>query len=220
MTAGIVQSRLPVTLLGAGESAVSDMDEMLAMAPTLVAADGGANVAIAAGILPDRVIGDLDSLSGAARAAIPPDRLVRVADQSTTDFEKCLERIRAPLILAIGFTGARIDHELAVWNVLARRRAHHCVVVGQEDVVLLAPERLRLDLAPGTRVSLFPMSPVRAESSGLRWPVKGLAFAPDGVLGTSNEATGPVELVVHEGRMLLILPRAALKALLPRLSPS
>ena len=217
MSAKIVQSRLPVTLLGAGESAVSDLDEMLAMAPTLVAADGGANVAVAAGIVPDRVIGDLDSLSEAARGAIAPDRLVRIEDQATTDFEKCLERISAPLILAIGFTGARIDHELAVWNVLARRLAYHCVVIGREDVVLLAPERLQLDLAPGTRVSLFPMSPVRAESTGLRWPVKGLAFAPDGVLGTSNEATGPMELRVLAGRMLLILPRACLRELLARL---
>ncbi|MGL4281041.1 MAG: thiamine diphosphokinase [Albidovulum sp.] len=217
MSAKIVQSRLPVTLLGAGESAVSDLDELLAMAPTLVAADGGANVALGAGRVPDCVIGDLDSLSAEARALLPAGRLHRIEDQATTDFEKCLERIAAPLILAIGFTGARIDHELAVWNVLARLRAHHCIVVGREDVVLLAPEHLALDLAPGTRVSLFPMSPVRAESTGLRWPVKGLAFAPDGVLGTSNEATGPVELRVREGRLLLILPRACLRALLARL---
>lgn len=217
MTAGIVQSRLPVTLLGAGESAVSDLEEMLAMAPTLVAADGGANVALGAGRVPDCVIGDLDSLSAAARDAIPAGRLHRIEDQAITDFEKCLERIAAPLILAIGFTGARIDHELAVWNVLARRRVHHCVVVGHEDVVLLAPARLELDLAPGTRVSLFPMSPVRAESRGLRWPVGGLAFAPDGVPGTSNEATGPVELRVLEGRLLLILPRACLRELLAKL---
>lgn len=216
MMAGIVQSRLPVTLLGAGESAVSDLDEMLAMAPMLVAADGGANVALRAGRVPDCVIGDLDLLSAEARALLPAGRLHRIEDQATTDFEKCLERIVAPLILAIGFTGARIDHELAVWNVLARRGAHHCVVVGQEDVVLLAPPRLLVDLAPGTRVSLFPMSPVRAESSGLRWPVKGLDFAPDGTLGTSNEATGPVELRVLEGRLLLILPRDCLRSLLAR----
>lgn len=214
MTAGIVQSRLPVTLLGAGEIAVSDLDEMLAIAPTLVAADGGANVAVGAGVVPDHVIGDLDSLSEAARVLIPAGRLARVEDQSTTDFEKCLERIAAPAILAIGFTGGRLDHELAVWNVLARRRAYNCIVVGREDVVVLAPQHLRLELAPGTRVSLFPMSRVRAESEGLRWPVKGLDFAPDGVLGISNEATGPVELSVHEGRMLLILPRACLRELL------
>jgi len=187
------------------------------MAPTLVAADGGANVALGAGRVPDCVIGDLDSLSPEARALLPAGRLHLIADQATTDFEKCLMRIAAPLILAIGFTGARIDHELAVWNVLARLGAHRCIVIGQEDVVLLAPERLRLDLAPGTRVSLFPMSPVRAESTGLRWPVDGLAFAPDGVLGTSNEATGPVELRVLEGRLLLILPRACLRELLQRL---
>lgn len=187
------------------------------MAPTLVAADGGANVAVSAGRIPDSVIGDFDSLTAATRIAIPQERLHRIDDQATTDFEKCLERIVAPLVLALGFTGARIDHELAVWNVLARRRAHHCVVIGRDDVVLLAPARLQLDLAPGTRVSLFPMSAVRAESRGLRWPVEGLAFAPDGVLGTSNEATGPVELRVHEGRMLLILPRACLRELLQRL---
>lgn len=217
MSAGIVQSRLPVTLLGAGESAVSDLEEMLTMAPTLVAADGGANVALGAGRIPDRVIGDFDSLTATTRAAIPAERLCRIEDQATTDFEKCLIGIAAPLILAIGFTGARVDHELAVWNVLARRRAHHCVVIGAEDVVMLAPERLALDLEPGTRVSLFPMSRVRAESEGLRWPVGGLDFAPDGVLGTSNEATGPVELRVLEGRMLLILPRACLRELLRKL---
>lgn len=220
MSSGIVQSRLPVTLLGAGESAVSDLEEVLSIAPTLVAADGGANVALAAGRVPDAVIGDFDSVSAAARAAFPADRFHAVDDQSSTDFEKCLDRIAAPLILAVGFTGARIDHELAVWNVLARRRSHDCIVIGAEDIVFLAPPRLSLDLAAGTRVSLFPMSPVRAESRGLRWPVAGIGLAPNGPLGTSNAATGPVDLDVHHGELLMILPRACLRAVLRTRLPS
>lgn len=187
------------------------------MAPTLVAADGGANVALAAGRVPDAVIGDFDSIEPATRNAIPDARFHHVAEQDSTDFDKCLARIAAPLILAIGFTGARIDHELAVWNVLARRRARHCVVVGGEDVVFLAPPRLDLDLPAGSRFSLFPMSPVRGQSRGLRWPIGGIGFAPDGLAGTSNEVTGPVSLTVEDGALLVILPRASLREVLRRL---
>lgn len=200
-------------------SAISDLDLMCSMAPLLVAADGGANVAIAAGRVPDAVIGDFDSLDDATRAAIPAERLHHVAEQDSTDFEKCLERISAPLILALGFTGARIDHELAIWNVLARRRDLRCIVVGPTDVVFVAPQRLSLDLAPGTRVSLFPMSPVCGESSGLRWPIGGIGFAPDGRSGTSNEATGRVELSFDTGAMLVILPRAVFPTVIAALAP-
>ncbi len=219
MPTGIVQSRLPVTLLGAGTSAISDLDMMCSIAPVLVAADGGANVAIASGRVPDAVIGDFDSLTDATRAAIPADRLHHVAEQDSTDFEKCLQRISAPLILALGFTGARIDHELAIWNVLARRRDLRCIVVGHTDFVFVAPQRLDLDLAPGTRVSLFPMSPVRGESVGLRWPIGGIGFAPDGRSGTSNEATGRVDLTFDTGAMLVILPRAVLPTVIAALAP-
>jgi len=219
MPAGIVQSSLPVTLLGAGVSAVSDLDWVSSIAPMIVAADGGANVAIAAGRVPDAVIGDFDSLDAVTRAAIPADRLHHVGEQDSTDFEKCLQRIAAPLILALGFTGARIDHELAVWNVLARRRERRCIVIGGEDIVFLAPPRLALDLAPGTRVSLFPMSPVRGDGRGLRWPIGGIGFAPDGLSGTSNEATGRVELTFDAGAMLVILPRDLLAVAIAALAP-
>lgn len=214
MSAIIVQSPSPVTLLGGGQSAGCDLAQALSLAPTLVAADGGANMAVGAGLVPDAVIGDFNSLAAATRAAIPADRLHHIAEQDSTDFEKCLRAIDAPLILALGFTGARIDHELAVWNVLARRRAMNTIVVGAEDIAFLAPERLTLDLAPGTRFSLFPMSPARATGRGLRWPVDAVAFAPDGRSGTSNEVTGPVELTVTSGALLVILPRACLREVL------
>ncbi len=177
-------------------------------------------MALASGRIPDAVIGDFDSLGADARDAIPGDRFHHAAEQDSTDFEKCLQRIDAPLIVALGFTGARIDHELAVWNVLARRRARHCVVVGNEDVVFLAPRRLELDLPVGSRFSLFPMSPVSGESSGLRWPIGGIGFAPDGRSGTSNEVVGPVILTVDDGALLVILPRESLREVLRRLRSS
>lgn len=206
----IVQSVNGVTLLGGGEVSPACVTESLTIAPFLAAADGGADRALALGHQPQAVIGDFDSLSPAALAAIPPERQFRIEEQETTDFEKCLGLIRAPFILGLGFTGPRLDHALAVWNALVRRPQVHCLILGQRDLAFAAPPRLALPLAPGTRLSLFPMAPVRAEGSGLRWPVGGIGFAPDGRIGTSNEATGPVSLAFSGPGMLVILPRDCL----------
>lgn len=215
----VIRNISPVTLLGAGESTGGCLAEALAYAPFLVAADGGANVATAAGRIPDIVIGDLDSISAETRDVIPDERLWRIAEQDSTDFEKCLSRIEAPLILGVGFAAGRLDHTLAVWTALARYPDRRCLILGAEDVVFLAPERLALDLADGTRVSLFPMGPVEGRSEGLHWPIDGIGFAPDGRIGTSNRATGPVTLTFDAAKMLVLLPRACLGAVIAALAP-
>ena len=72
----------------------------------------------------------------------------------------------------------------------------------------------QLDLPRGTRLSLFPMGPVQGDSEGLRWPLAGLDFAPDGMIGTSNEVSGPVRLRMQAPKMLVILPVRYLQAAL------
>lgn len=208
----IVEFQEPVTLLGGGASDSRQLGLALALAPNLVAADGGANVAVAQGLVPRAVIGDFDSVEPAALAAIPAERHMRLPEQETTDFEKCLVRIAAPLILGVGFTGLRADHTLAVWNALARHPTRRCLILGDTDIVFAAPPRLSLDLAAGTRLSLFPMAPVRGRSRGLRWPIDGIDFAPDGRIGTSNQTEGPVELDFDGAGMLVILPAAEIAA--------
>ena len=200
-----------VTLVGGGKVTRVAVNEALTLAPRLVAADGGADRALAFGHPPELVIGDLDSISSAARAALPPSSVHRIADQDTTDFEKCLALVAAPLILAVGFAGPRLDHALAVWNALVRERHPRTIVIGPHDIVFAAPPELTLPLRADTRVSLFPMAPVTGESRGLAWPIGGLAFDPAGRVGTSNRATGPVTLAFDRPGMLVILPRAALR---------
>lgn len=192
----------------------------LKRAPVLVAADGGADRALAAGQMPEAVIGDFDSVSEAARQAIAPERQHRIAEQETTDFDKALRSVRAPFVLALGFVGARVDHGLAVFATLLRHSGKVCLVLGPEDVVFLCPADLRLRLEPGDRLSLFPMGPVTGRSEGLRWPIDGLAFAPDGMIGTSNEVSAPeVRVQVDAPRMLAILPRARLDRVISGLLP-
>lgn len=202
----IVHSEAPVTLIGGAETARSTFQTALELAPRLVAADSGADQAIGFGVMPEVVMGDMDSISATARATLPPESLYPIADQDSTDFEKCLRNIESPLVIGVGFSGGRLDHQLAVCNVLVRHPGRRCILVGPDDLVMLLPPVLHLDLAGGCPVSLFPMGAVEGVSEGLHWPIGGLTFTPDGTIGTSNRATGPVELAMTAPKMLLLLP--------------
>lgn len=220
MKRAIVQSLTGVTLVGGGPAAPVLLRHALSLAPRLVAADGGANRALAAGLEPEAVLGDLDSISPAARARLPAASVHHIPEQETTDFDKALRHVEAPFTLAVGFTGARLDHALAVLNALARHPERRCLLLSAQDVSFLAPPELRLRLAPRTRLSLFPLAPVTGRSTGLRWPIDGLAFAPDARIGTSNEVTAPeVQLSFSAPAMLVILPRRALAAAIGSLVP-
>ena len=116
-----------VTLIGGGATRACDLEAALAAAPYLVAADGGAGRALELGVVPEATLGDLDSLNAATRAQLAPEAVHHVPEQDSTDFEKCLSRIDAPFVLGVGFTGARVDHTLAVMSVLARQVGPPCL---------------------------------------------------------------------------------------------
>ena len=204
----IVSKNEPVTLIGGAEVEGDDLDLALARAPNLVAADSGADRALALGHSPEAVIGDLDSLTDKGRAAIPDDRLHLISEQDSTDFEKALREISAPLVIGLGFMGGRMDHQMAVFNALVQFPKQRCLLLGSRDVVFLCPPSFRLDLEEGTTVSLFPLGAVEGVSDGLLWPIGGLYFAPDGRVGTSNIATGTIDVAFTAPKMLMMLPRA------------
>lgn len=209
----IVDSLQGVTLAGGGPFGKAQLTRALRFAPRIVGADGGADRLLALGVAPEAVIGDFDSISAAARARLA-GRLFPIAEQMTTDFDKALRSIRAPFVLGIGFAGARLDHGLAVLNALVRQPKQRCLVLSPQDVIFLAPLAMRLTLPLGSRFSLFPMAAVTGESQGLRWPLQGLDFAPDQMIGTSNAVSGPVELRFSTQKMLVILPIKSLAAAL------
>lgn len=215
----IVEQMEMITLLGGGECSPEDLQQALTIAPFLVAADGGADHALAAGVRPDVVIGDLDSISAAARAQLAPEAVHHITEQDSTDFDKCLRSVRAPVILALGFLGARMDHQLAVLNGLVRHAGQPCVLLGDRDVVFACPPALTLSLPVGTRFSLFPMAPVQGASTGLRWPIGDIKFAPSGMIGTSNEvAADPLTLTFEAPGMIAIVPRSCLMNVLAAFS--
>ncbi|QJF52053.1 thiamine diphosphokinase [Roseobacter ponti] len=208
----IVESHLPVTLVGGGSVGAGDLAAATDLAPVCVAADGGADAALGAGYVPVAVIGDMDSISPAGLAQIPPENRHPVTEQDSTDFDKALRNINAPLIIAVGFSGGRTDHQLAALSTMVVRCDSPVVLLTERDVVFLCPPQMSLRMEAGTRVSLFPMGPVTGRSQGLKWPVAGISFEPGKRAGTSNLATGDLELEMHAPLMLCLLPREFLGA--------
>ena len=203
-----------VMLLGDGPAEPDDVKRAYRLAPTIVAADGGAKHAHSLGLPVEHIIGDLDSLTNHELWRKSGTKVHRIPEQDSTDFEKCLYTIHAKFYLGVGFLGRRLDHSLACLSALVSQRDKPVLLLGETDVVFHVPERFGLELAAETRVSLFPLLPVRGiASEGLQWPIEGIDFAPGGRIGTSNAALGGTMSVALDGPgMLMILPARYLEA--------
>lgn len=216
MQAKILQFDEPVTLVGGGALDAAMFGQALALAPVLVAADGGADRARALGQQARVVIGDMDSLNDPA-AWRDCAQVLDLSEQNTTDFEKCLYSVEAPFFVAAGFTGRRVDHMLAVFHAMVRRPEKPVFLIGETEVTALLPldRAITVEVGTGAVVSLFPLLPARGVASeGLKWPIGGLDFAVGRQVGTSNRAIADrISVEVDGPGVLLMLPRRCLESL-------
>lgn len=190
----IVEKSEPILVIGGGDVDPAMYQGLKKRVCAVVAADGGANFIHAQGDRPDAVIGDFDSIDDAVRHALPPQIMFPIPEQDSTDLEKSLTRVTSSIIFTLGFTGSRLDHQMAAQTALVRF-AHKAVIhVGLEDIMFICPPQFELSLPVGERFSLYPMAEVQVRSRGLRWPLDDLTLSPIGQIATSNEAIGPIAL--------------------------
>ncbi|MCW5722717.1 MAG: hypothetical protein KIS86_16390, partial [Devosia sp.] len=126
----------PIAIVGGGAVAPELLRELYGRGVALVGADGGGDAIGAAGLLPEAIIGDLDSLrdrAGWERRT----RVLHIPEQVTTDFQKALYSTSAPVTLALGMTGKRLDHTLAALSaVLQYAPTRRLLLVDEVDVAL------------------------------------------------------------------------------------
>ena len=145
-------------------------------ADLILAADGGANRALRAGIVPDVIIGDLDSVSPRARKKLAASRWVFVDNQNNTDLQKALDYVTAQKCkkcTLIGFYGGRPDFTLGNLLALApyARRLELCVA-GPGWQIFPITHTKTFTARPGARVSLLPLKPCSGVTlRGLQFPL-------------------------------------------------
>jgi thiamine pyrophosphokinase len=211
--APIVVSPGPLAIVGGGSVNPALLAELADRGVTLVGADGGGDAIGAAGLTPAAIIGDLDSLVDRAGWETRT-RVIHLPEQITTDFQKALRSTVAPVTLALGMTGKRLDHTLAALSaVLQYAPERKLLLVDEVDVALAVVGPIRFEAGVRERVSIHPLLPIRfLHSTGLFYPMDGLTLAPGALIGTSNEGTGEWVEVVPEDETpwLLILGRERL----------
>lgn len=205
---GMQTKHAPTVILANGQfpSAAAPC-EALRSAERIVCCDGAAAKLAAEGFEPDWVVGDLDSLDGAARSRYA-DRLVRVDEQETNDLSKafrfCVSRGWLDVAI-LGATGLREDHTLGNLSLLVDF-AREAAVALLTDTGFFTPvlASSRLPSMAGQQVSIFSFDPeVRVRSDGLVYPLEGVRFTR-WWRAALNEACGDAFELTFEGGPLLV----------------
>jgi thiamine pyrophosphokinase len=212
-----------LVIVGGGAVDTHLLHQLAAEGANLVGADGGGDVIRDAGLVPDAIIGDFDSLTDPA--GWDARTIVRhIPEQITTDFEKALYSTAAPVTVGLGMTGKRFDHTLAALHTVARFAAERRIIlVDESDIALGLAGPFSFTVEAGARVSVHPLTPTHfAHSDGLVYPLDGLLLAPGVLTGTSNAASAAAFSMIPEpgdaGIYLLILERRWLRTLIGQLA--
>jgi thiamine pyrophosphokinase len=178
----------------------------------IIAADSGMRHAAALRVVPELWLGDFDSASDPLLAAhVDVPRLVFPAAKSMTDGElaiaEALQRGATGLVLVGGF-GGRTDHAMAHIQLairLAQKGVQTLITSGEEEGYPLLPGERTIDLPPGSRFSVVPVTDLPALTlTGVRWPLDR-RFVPAGsTLTISNEAFGPIGIALEGGLAIVI----------------
>ena len=181
--------------------------------PFIVAADSGLIAAEGAGINPDYIIGDMDSVENSRLTAYPPECVMRHDhDKDYTDTELALLKVFAKgctEVWIIGGGGGRIDHLFGLKCLFEREIFPSRWITADNDIRCIDAKknsRLSLMLKAGSAVSVFPAGAETGEamSEGLKWKLDGLLW-DRGFFGLSNVAVnGAFSITAVKGRFLII----------------
>lgn len=221
---GLLQIGARSAILVSGGAAPSPalLDEAFARLGevSLYCADGGVGAVLAAGRMPDAVLGDLDSIAATDRTVIEEAGvrlLTYPAQKDDSDTHLALRMLfetGVEEILLLGATGGRLDHELAnLMLLMAFGRS------GKSVVVWDAQNRMRYAGCGTYQVAAakgyFSLIPVTADGmtvslSGVAYPLQEAAVGFDRTLLLSNAfAAAAAEVVVHAGDGYMIISRDA-----------
>ena len=170
----------------------------------IVAADGGADRLLEYESLPDKVIGDLDSISDKTATKLE-DWLILNKDIQKTDLEKAVEYAierGSKKIQIVGWSGGRIDHTIAALGLAFDSRIE---LIDDKFTVKCISNLEIIEDEKGTLFSLIAVPEARVSIEGARWELDHEKLKMGG-RGIHNEIgeSGKVEIQCHSGNILLI----------------
>jgi thiamine pyrophosphokinase len=175
----------------------------------VICADGGANTALKFGILPDVIVGDLDSIHAEALVKFHKVPTYEDRDDESTDLEKAIAwalKQKYDHIVVIGASGRRIDHSVGNLGVLPKFYPDAVIrFIDDLGELVYVGRGITFDAKRSDVISLIPLS--RCEgitTQGLKYALDDEALELGVREGTSNVVVNtPVTIKVQKGHLLL-----------------
>lgn len=185
-------------------------------ADVIIAADGGGLYLYEAGIIPDLLVGDFDSIPPAVLDYFRAQKQVTIKSfpvkKDFTDTELAVETaadMGADEICILSATGSRLDH--SVGNILILSSLLERNIKGwiedDNNRVYLTGGRMELERLDNWKVSLISLSPeVRGlTTEGLFYPLKDYTLKRGSSLGISNEFVSETAVVSFDKGLLMVI---------------
>jgi thiamine pyrophosphokinase len=178
----------------------------------ILCADGGTRHALAMGIIPNAIIGDMDSLPSYFQPSTFDGELILFPkDKNETDLELAIDHaltLQPDQILILAALGGRMDQTLANIALLSHSSlvTRNLRITDGVEELFFCNDQAKVEGRSGDIVSLIPW---QGEVTGvftenLRWQLHHETLYPDKTRGISNEMTADVATVSITSGLLLI----------------
>ena len=176
----------------------------------ILAADGGANKCLKAGVKPSLVVGDLDSITPKNKTLLR-GRLKQIKRQDNSDFEKALDYLKTlkpkQVDIALSY-GGRLDFGLSNFLTAGNYLKYFDICfLFPKAIVYLLSKGTEIKAKKGARVSVIALEEIKNISTqNLLYPLKNETLSP-GQRGLSNIALGNFRVNFKPGKLLIYVEK-------------
>ena len=178
---------------------------------TLICADGGANAARKIKLIPDYIIGDLDSINKSTIEYFKKDtKIIKISRQNDTDIEKCLKfavKKNFTEAILVGVTGDRLDHTFCNLGIVLKFFDKIKIKLIAENSILIPYQgKVKFQTLKGETISLYGFNEkTKITSKNLKYPLRNISLPFGKKESTSNLTTSSeVELKISGGIIFVI----------------
>lgn len=193
-----------------------DLTEYYYDADMVICADGGARHLYSENLMPDIIIGDLDSINHNTLKDFQKQGVKFIRHpikKNKSDTELALDYAienGANDIVFLGVTGCRLDHSMANILILYRlaNQNINASIIDSHNEVFITKNMLKIDNKPGHFVSIIPLTDSKITLKGFEYDTHSMDFRFGTTLGISNEVKDKVASIkVESGTCLVIRAR-------------
>lgn len=190
---------------------ISHFDYIAENKGKIYCADGAANTLISKYIIPDYIIGDLDSVNvNEIKTKSNDIKIIEKPSQEKNDFEKVLDFLISEdkkNILIFGFQGGELEHTLNNWSVLKKiAKQLNIIILHNDRYALPIHKSIEIELKANEIISIIPQATCNIKTKGLKWELNNETLEIGTREGARNIAISEkVTIDLNSGEYLMFI---------------